>query len=52
MIISGHSNTTPFLANAFLGEESLKQFDEADYGNLLIIVSEELGDGKLVHLRF
>ncbi len=52
VVISGHSNTTPFLANVILGEEKFEQFDDSDYGNLLVIVATELGSGKLLHLRF
>lgn len=52
IIISGHSNTTPSLANLLLGEEKFEQFNEDDYGNLIIITT--LGDDqpKLLHLRF
>ncbi len=52
VIVSGHSNTTPSLANLLLSEEKLEQFNEDDYGNLIIITT--LGDNKanLLHLRF
>lgn len=52
VVISGHSNTIPSLANALLGNESFSQFDESDYSNLIIIVAEEVGKGKLVRLKF
>ena len=52
ILISGHSNTTPMLANLLLGEEKLKQFDEKDYGNILVVSATKLGNGKLFHLRF
>ncbi|WP_424963192.1 phosphoglycerate mutase family protein [Ekhidna sp.] len=52
VIISGHSNTIPALANALLGEEKFEQWDESDYSNLIIIVAYEVGKGKLVRLKF
>ncbi|WP_420316645.1 SixA phosphatase family protein [Ekhidna sp.] len=52
VVISGHSNTIPALANALLGNEKFQQFDESDYSNFIIIVSSEVGKGKLVRLKF
>jgi len=52
IVISGHSNTIPGLANALLGEEKFQQFDDNDYSNLIIIVTNEVGKGKLVQLKF
>ncbi|MEP1034690.1 phosphoglycerate mutase family protein [Ekhidna sp.] len=52
VVISGHSNTIPLLANALLGNETFAQFDESDYTNLIIIVTDEVGKGKLVRLKF
>ena len=52
IVISGHSNTIPDLANALLGEKKFEQFDESDYSNLIIIVTTEVGKGKLVRLKF
>ncbi|MEP0985320.1 phosphoglycerate mutase family protein [Ekhidna sp.] len=52
VVISGHSNTIPTLANALLGNETFSQFDESDYSNLIIIVTNEVGKGTLVRLKF
>lgn len=53
VLVSGHSNTTPFFANELLGGEHFKdKFDESDYGNLLIITIDNEGESKLLHLRF
>jgi len=52
VVISGHSNTIPNLSNMLLGEELFSQFDDSDYANLIIIVVTEVGNGKLVRLRF
>ena len=52
VVISGHSNTIPSLANALLGSETFSQFDESDYSNLIIIVASEVGKGTLVRLKF
>ena len=52
IVISGHSNTIPLLANALVGEEAFSQFDEKDYSNFIIITCDEVGKGKLLRLRF
>ena len=52
VVICGHSNTIPSLANSLLGEDVFEQFEESDYSNLIIIVVEEMGKGKLVRLSF
>lgn len=52
IVISGHSNTIPELANALLGETKFQQFDDNDYSNLIIIVTNKVGEGKLVRLKF
>lgn len=53
VVISGHSNTTPKLANELLGKEKFAQFEDADYGNILVIEASKPGTGKLVlHLRY
>ena len=52
IVISGHSNTTPTLANLLLHEEKFEQFQDNDYGNLLIITTSGSGKAKLLHLRY
>ena len=52
IVISGHSNTIPYLANALIGSETFTQFDEKDYSNLIVIVTDKVGKGKLVRLKF
>lgn len=52
IMISGHSNTTPVLANLLLGDEAYSQFDDSDYSNLIIITTTEVGKGQVTHLRF
>ena len=52
VVIVGHSNTIPALANRLLGSETFAQFEESEYSNLIIIVSQEFGAGKLIRLTF
>lgn len=47
IVIAGHSNTIPALANQLLGKEQFKNFDDNDFGNILIIK-----DGSVTHLRY
>ena len=37
IIVAGHSNTIPAIANHLLGRKEFSDFDESDYGNILII---------------
>ena len=37
ILVVGHSNSTPSLANLILGEEQYAKFDESDYNNLIQI---------------
>jgi 2,3-bisphosphoglycerate-dependent phosphoglycerate mutase len=45
VLIVGHSNTTPFIVNKFLGEERFEWIDDAVNGNLYVvtIVGETIG---------
>ena len=52
VLISGHSNTTPFLANVLLGEQKYEQYDDSDYGNILIITVLASGKAGVIHLRY
>ncbi|MEI9920353.1 MAG: phosphoglycerate mutase family protein [Bacteroidota bacterium] len=47
IVICGHSNTIPALANKLIGKEQFKDFADNDFGNLLII-----SDGSVTHLRY
>ncbi len=52
VVIVGHSNTIPSIANKLLGEETFSQFNEKEYSNLIVVVGTEVGNGKLVRLNF
>jgi broad specificity phosphatase PhoE len=47
VVIVGHSNTIPALANALLGKEQFKTFDDSDFGNLLVITGT-----SVTHFRY
>jgi len=52
VLISGHSNTIPSLANQLLARTQFESdFDESDYGNLLIITVMDT-ERTLLHLRY
>lgn len=53
IVISGHSNTIPDIANALIGEKKFKQFEDDDYGNILVISVTAVGkDAKVMWLRY
>ena len=43
VLICGHSNNIPWIANYLTGVEKFKNFDDNDYGNVLIITVAERG---------
>lgn len=43
IVISGHSNTTPWVANYLTGTQAYKDFEESDYSNLIIVSVVEKG---------
>lgn len=48
VLVVGHSNTTPVLANKILGKETYANIDESIHGNLYII--QRLGDAACAQL--
>ncbi len=52
VVVCGHSNTTPWVANYLLGKEELKDFEDTEYGNVLVVEVMERGRGKLVWLKY
>jgi broad specificity phosphatase PhoE len=52
IVVCGHSNTVPGFANALLGTKQFANYDDSDYGNVLIITLTEVGKGKVTHLRY
>jgi len=53
VIISGHSNTTPAMANVLMGEKIIDAgFDESDYDNFLVVNILPDGQKKLYKLRY
>ena len=41
VVVSGHSNSTPSLANMILGNQEYAAYDESVYSNLLVITITE-----------
>jgi hypothetical protein len=52
ILLCGHSNNIPRIANYLLGAETLTDFTDADYGNLLIVTVSSIGSGTLTWLSF
>lgn len=52
IVISGHSNTTPFLVNYLLGEDTFQQLDESEYGKIFMISLTEIGKGKVTVINY
>jgi len=43
ILIRGHSNNIPWIANYLTGSEKFKTFDDDDYGNVLVVSVAEIG---------
>jgi len=53
IVIAGHSNTIPEIANALIGEKKFKQFGDDDYGNIIVITVQQMGkDAKVLWMRY
>jgi phosphohistidine phosphatase SixA len=53
ILIGGHSNTTPQIANFLIGKEEFAVFPDNEYGNILIISVAEKGKNvKIVKLNY
>ncbi|MCU0419103.1 MAG: histidine phosphatase family protein [Cyclobacteriaceae bacterium] len=53
ILLVGHSNTTPWMANALLGRPERADFSESEYGTVLIVTVSEKGKvASLVALQY
>lgn len=52
VVVCGHSNTTPQVANYFLGEKKYQDFKDSDYDNLLILSVIDKGNATLTWLNY
>lgn len=52
ILVCGHSNSTPRLANHYLKSTVFSDFDESDYGNILIVTIPAQGSPAFIHLRY
>lgn len=51
VLVVGHSNTTPKLANLLVGREVFQEFDESDYASYFVVVCPENQPCIPLHLR-
>ncbi len=52
VVVCGHSNTKPRMANRLLGKAQFKDFEETEFGNLLVIDVLESGAAKVTVLNY
>jgi broad specificity phosphatase PhoE len=52
VLISGHSNTTPWVANYFLGAETYPDFKDSDYDNVMVLSIIEKGNATVTWLNY
>ena len=52
VVICGHSNNIPGIANYLSASDSLKDFADSEYGNLLIVTVTTIGNASITLLRF
>jgi 2,3-bisphosphoglycerate-dependent phosphoglycerate mutase len=51
VVVSGHSNTTPFFVNQLAGTD-LEQLDEQEYDKIFVVTFSRLGDGKVTVIQY
>lgn len=52
IVVSGHSNTIPYLVNELIGEDKFSDLDDSEYDKIFIVTVKKVGKGKLVVLSF
>jgi 2,3-bisphosphoglycerate-dependent phosphoglycerate mutase len=53
IVVSGHSNTIPMLANYLMGEEKYRPMEDGEYGNIIIVSVTGRGkQAKVVWLKY
>lgn len=52
VLVVGHSNTTPAMANYLTGTDEYPRFSELDYTNLYIVTIPRIGKPRVLKLRF
>ncbi|PPK86349.1 broad specificity phosphatase PhoE [Neolewinella xylanilytica] len=52
ILVVGHSNTTPALANHLTDSDAHPRFSELDYGNLLVVTLPPAGTPRVLQLRY
>jgi len=53
VLVCGHSNTVPAIANYLVGKNSFQQFEDDDYGNIIIVSVIKKGKStKVVWLNY
>jgi 2,3-bisphosphoglycerate-dependent phosphoglycerate mutase len=53
ILLSGHSDTTPAIANYLKGhKDEFKTFDDKDFGNIIILSIVRRGEAKVTWLRY
>lgn len=52
IVVSGHSNTTPLVANALIGSRKFRQLADDDYSKVFVVSVSEIGKGTATILTY
>jgi broad specificity phosphatase PhoE len=52
IVVSGHSNTTPVVANILLGNKQFENLTEDEYGKIFIVTVSSLGVGTVTLMSY
>ncbi len=52
IVVSGHSNTIPYLVNELIGEDKFKDLDDGEYDKIFIVSVTKVGKGTVLVLSF
>lgn len=52
VLVGGHTNTTPWTANLLLGKDVYDDYDESEYGIILMVSVLEMGKGTVTRVNY
>jgi len=52
ILITGHSNTTPFVANSLIGKDTFEMLDEKEYDKIFVVTGTASGKAKVTVLSY
>ena len=52
IVVSGHSNTTPVVANILIGDQKFKNLSESEYDKIFVVTVSSVGKGTVTVMSY